>query len=108
MVFDCQGGKGKEQNNQEMDDSTPSIDERSPKRKVPHCSICGHPGRKESHRKFSCVFCGTFPGKGCLDKPEGFACDCFSCDMVNLNLLVAAFLSLISMHYIMQGLFNYI
>ncbi|CBI38844.3 flap endonuclease GEN-like 1 [Vitis vinifera] len=73
--------KEKEQKKQEMDDSIPSLDERSPRPKVPHCSICGHPGRKKSHLKFSCDFCGTFPRRGCLEKPEGFVCDCSTCDM---------------------------
>ncbi|KAJ9680801.1 hypothetical protein PVL29_019959 [Vitis rotundifolia] len=85
MGFDWQDHKEKEQKKQEMDDSIPSLDERSTRPKVPHCSICGHPGRKKSHHKFSNDFCGTFPRKGCLEKPEGFVCDCSTCDMVIMN-----------------------
>ena len=70
-----------------MDDSIPCLDERSPKPKVPHCS--------------------TFPMKGCLEKPEGFACDCSISDVVNLNSLISIlFLCWIFVHYIMLGLFS--
>ena len=107
MAFDWQDHKEKEQKKQEMDDSIPSLDERSPRPKVPHCSICGHPGLKKSHLKFSCDFCCTFPRKGCLEKPEGFVCDCSTCDMVNLNSLIAIpFYCWVLVHYIMIGLFT--
>ncbi|KAL1360343.1 hypothetical protein HN51_005709 [Arachis hypogaea] len=56
-------------------------DENSPNKKQPHCSFCGHPGSKRDHTKFSCEYCLTNDEEGCLRKPEGFKCDCFSCDM---------------------------
>lgn len=92
MLFDWQGSKEKKQQKQEVDDSIPYFDEWSPKPKVPHCSICGHPGDKKSHLKFSCDLCGTFPRKGCFEKLEGFVCDCSTCDMVNVNSLIAILL----------------
>ncbi|MED6146028.1 hypothetical protein PIB30_030709 [Stylosanthes scabra] len=55
-------------------------DENSPK-KQPHCSFCGHPGSKRDHMKFSCKYCLTDDEESCLSKPEGFKCECVSCDM---------------------------
>lgn len=57
------------------------LDRNSPSRKQPHCSFCGHPGNKKDHMKSSCEYCVTTDGEGCLRKPEGFKCDCFSCGM---------------------------
>uniref|UniRef100_A0A2N9JAR5 XPG-I domain-containing protein n=1 Tax=Fagus sylvatica TaxID=28930 RepID=A0A2N9JAR5_FAGSY len=65
-----------------LDDSIPGSGESSPKIKCSHCSLCGHPGSKRAHFKFSCEYCSTSNGEGCMKKPEGFKCDCSSCDMV--------------------------
>ncbi|XP_027352671.1 flap endonuclease GEN-like 1 [Abrus precatorius] len=55
------------------------MDGNSPSKKQPHCSFCGHPGTKRDHMKFPCEYCVTKDDEGCLRKPEGFKCDCFSC-----------------------------
>ncbi|EPS70824.1 hypothetical protein M569_03936, partial [Genlisea aurea] len=46
----------------------------------PHCSHCGHPGKKADHRKFSCEHCKSVPGESCSQKSPGFKCHCSSCD----------------------------
>ncbi|KAK9058943.1 hypothetical protein SSX86_021560 [Deinandra increscens subsp. villosa] len=51
-----------------------------PKTRLPHCSLCGHPGSKRSHLKDSCERCSSSTNEGCLQKPIGFKCDCSSCD----------------------------
>ncbi|RDX83213.1 Flap endonuclease GEN-like 1, partial [Mucuna pruriens] len=56
------------------------MDGNSPNRKQPHCSFCGHPGTKKDHMKFSCEYCVRKDDEGCQRKPEGFKCDCISCD----------------------------
>ncbi|KAK6920208.1 XPG-I domain [Dillenia turbinata] len=57
-----------------------SLNETSPKMKIPHCSYCGHPGNKRAHSKGSCEYCiGSGGDEGCLVKPLGFKCDCSSC-----------------------------
>ncbi|XP_076903498.1 flap endonuclease GEN-like 1 [Bidens hawaiensis] len=63
-------------------ESTPinSLDETIPKTRLPHCSLCGHPGSKRSHLKDSCERCSSSTQEGCLQKPLGFKCDCSSCD----------------------------
>ncbi|KAK9273913.1 hypothetical protein L1049_018725 [Liquidambar formosana] len=63
-----------------VDGSIFSSDESSPKAKFPHCSLCGHPGSKKAHLKFACESCSASISEGCLKKPVGFKCDCFSCD----------------------------
>lgn len=65
-----------------LDDRIASLDESSPKIRCSHCSFCGHPGSKVAHSKSSCEYCGTSSSGGCKKKPEGFKCDCLSCDMV--------------------------
>lgn len=71
-----------------VDDSVPSPDESSLKRKFSHCSFCGHPGSKRTHFKSSCEYCSTTMGEGCVKKSEGFKCSCSSCDMVHLFSLL--------------------
>ncbi|GAV92000.1 XPG_N domain-containing protein/XPG_I domain-containing protein [Cephalotus follicularis] len=61
-------------------DSIFNSDESSPKTKSSHCSFCGHPGNKRVHFKFSCDYCGISNTEGCVKKPEGFKCNCSSCD----------------------------
>ncbi|XVE73935.1 hypothetical protein DITRI_Ditri11bG0158700 [Diplodiscus trichospermus] len=63
-------------------DVIPSSDESSPKPKQSHCSYCGHPGSKRAHFKFSCEYCVTDNNEGCLKRPQGFTCNCSSCDKV--------------------------
>ncbi|CAN1157556.1 Flap endonuclease GEN-like 1 [Linum perenne] len=53
----------------------------SPRSKVTHCSVCGHPGSKREHSKSSCEYCQPGCKEGCLKKPEGFRCNCTCCDM---------------------------
>ncbi|KAG2404383.1 Flap endonuclease GEN-like 1 [Vigna angularis] len=55
------------------------VDGNCPNTKQPHCSLCGHPGSKKDHMKFSCESCVTKDDEGCQRKPEGFKCDCCSC-----------------------------
>ncbi|CAA0842627.1 Flap endonuclease GEN-like 1 [Striga hermonthica] len=57
-----------------------SPDEKSPKQKNPHCSCCGHPGKKTAHFEFSCEFCNSIAGQSCTQKSVGFKCRCTSCD----------------------------
>lgn len=64
-----------------LDDCVPVSSESSLKIKCSHCSLCGHPGSKSAHFKFSCEYCSTSSGEVCMKKPEGFKCDCSSCDM---------------------------
>ncbi|KAL3381257.1 hypothetical protein AABB24_001402 [Solanum stoloniferum] len=61
----------------------PSSDESPRKTKVPHCSICGHPGSKKAHLKFSCQYCSATANEGCIKKPLGFKCNCSPCDLDN-------------------------
>ncbi|WCJ23135.1 Flap endonuclease GEN-like 1 [Euphorbia peplus] len=58
----------------------PDLDDSSPKPKTSHCSFCGHPGHKRKHYKFYCEYCGSGIGEGCTKKPEGFKCDCHTCE----------------------------
>ncbi|XP_061339946.1 flap endonuclease GEN-like 1 [Gastrolobium bilobum] len=62
-------------------DDNMDTDGNFPNTKQPHCSFCGHPGKKRDHMKFSCEYCITNDNEGCLRKPEGFKCDCVPCDM---------------------------
>ncbi|KAF5816802.1 putative spleen exonuclease [Helianthus annuus] len=55
-------------------------DESILKTRLPHCSLCGHPGSKRSHFKDSCERCSSTKQEGCLQKPIGFKCDCSSCE----------------------------
>ncbi|KAK1424014.1 hypothetical protein QVD17_19325 [Tagetes erecta] len=50
------------------------------KTRFPHCSLCGHPGSKRSHFKDACERCSSSTHEGCLQKPNGFKCDCSSCE----------------------------
>lgn len=61
----------------------PSSDESPRKTKVPHCSICGHPGSKKAHLKFACHYCSSTANEGCIQKPLGFKCNCSPCDLDN-------------------------
>ncbi|CAN4111693.1 unnamed protein product [Withania somnifera] len=61
----------------------PSSDECPLKTKVPHCSICGHPGSKKAHLKFACHYCSSTANGGCIQKPLGFKCNCSPCDLDN-------------------------
>lgn len=61
----------------------PSSDESPRKTKVPHCSICGHPGSKKAHLKFACQYCSSTANEGCIQKPLGFKCNCSPCDLDN-------------------------
>lgn len=61
----------------------PSSDESPRKTKVPHCSICGHPGSKKAHLKFACQYCSATANEGCIKKPLGFKCNCSPCDLDN-------------------------
>ncbi|MCD7461158.1 hypothetical protein HAX54_045410 [Datura stramonium] len=61
----------------------PSSDESPGKTKVPHCSICGHPGSKKAHLKFACQYCSSTTDEGCIQKPLGFKCNCLPCDLDN-------------------------
>ncbi|XP_019414179.1 PREDICTED: flap endonuclease GEN-like 1 [Lupinus angustifolius] len=54
-------------------------DGNSPNTKQSHCSFCGHPGSKRDHIMFSCEYCISNDGQGCILKEEGFKCNCFSC-----------------------------
>ncbi|GER31287.1 flap endonuclease GEN-like 1 [Striga asiatica] len=47
-----------------------SSDEKSPKQKKPHCSYCGHPGKKKAHFEFSCEFCNSIAGQSCTQKSD--------------------------------------
>ncbi|KAL0732238.1 hypothetical protein Bca4012_008447 [Brassica carinata] len=47
------------------------------KRRLPHCSRCGHPGSKRTHFKSSCEHCSS--DTGCLKKPLEFICECSFC-----------------------------
>ena len=64
------------------DDLIPSLEGILAKKKCSHCSFCGHPGSKRDHFKYSCEHCSTSTSEGCKKKPEGFKCDCMSCDVV--------------------------
>ncbi|XP_024031840.1 flap endonuclease GEN-like 1 [Morus notabilis] len=64
-----------------VDDLVPSLDRSLPKKKLSHCSFCGHPGSKRDHLKNSCKYCSTSSNGGCKKKPEGFKCGCMSCDV---------------------------
>ncbi|PON85199.1 XPG/Rad2 endonuclease [Trema orientale] len=66
-------------NIESVDDLAPSSEGSSPKMKRSHCSFCGHPGSKRDHFKNSCEYCSAIDG-GCKRKPDGFKCDCLSCD----------------------------
>ncbi|KAG5387650.1 hypothetical protein IGI04_039120 [Brassica rapa subsp. trilocularis] len=47
------------------------------KRRLPHCSRCGHPGSKRTHFKSSCEHCTS--DSGCIKKPLEFICECSFC-----------------------------
>ncbi|KAJ0235632.1 Flap endonuclease GEN-like 1 [Hirschfeldia incana] len=47
------------------------------KRRLPHCSRCGHPGSKRAHFKSSCEHCSS--DSGCVKKPLEFICECSFC-----------------------------
>ncbi|KAL0654731.1 hypothetical protein Bca4012_097422 [Brassica carinata] len=47
------------------------------KRRLPHCSRCGHPGSKRTHFKSSCEHCSS--DSGCIKKPLEFICECSFC-----------------------------
>ncbi|CAH8336746.1 unnamed protein product [Eruca vesicaria subsp. sativa] len=47
------------------------------KRRLAHCSRCGHPGSKRTHFKSSCEHCTS--DSGCTKKPLEFICDCSFC-----------------------------
>ncbi|CAI9101685.1 OLC1v1039064C1 [Oldenlandia corymbosa var. corymbosa] len=53
----------------------------SPKSKLPHCSLCGHPGSKKAHFQTSCEICVSVTGEGCTQKPPGFKCNCARCSL---------------------------
>lgn len=59
-----------------------SSETNSRKIKCSHCSFCGHPGSKKAHVKFPCEYCDVRHGDGCIKKPDGFKCNCSSCDTV--------------------------
>ena len=59
-----------------------SSDTNSRKVKCSHCSFCGHPGSKRDHVKFPCEYCDVSHGSCCIKKPDGFKCNCSSCDTV--------------------------
>ncbi|XP_074585365.1 flap endonuclease GEN-like 1 [Curcuma longa] len=48
--------------------------------KSPHCTHCGHPGRKSVHIKIACKQCVMNGSQTCMKKPSGFKCTCSSCD----------------------------
>ncbi|XP_074263244.1 flap endonuclease GEN-like 1 isoform X2 [Silene latifolia] len=48
--------------------------------KTPHCSLCGHPGSKTTHRKVPCEYCQSSSGINCSKKSPGFKCECAACD----------------------------
>ncbi|XAR54098.1 Spleen exonuclease [Bertholletia excelsa] len=73
-ALQLQGGMGS------IIDSLPVLED-SPKKRTPHCSLCGHPGTKKAHFKLSCEFCISVPGEGCLQKPVGYRCNCTFCDL---------------------------
>lgn len=50
------------------------------KPKLPHCSLCGHPGSKQAHLKSGREFCSN-TGEDCKQKAPGFTCSYSSCDM---------------------------
>lgn len=52
--------------------------------KSPHCTHCGHPGRKSVHIKIACKQCAMNGSQTCMKKPSGFKCTCSSCDEVHL------------------------
>ncbi|KAE8646689.1 flap endonuclease GEN-like 1 isoform X3 [Cucumis sativus] len=58
-----------------------SSETNSRKIKCSHCSFCGHPGSKRAHIKFPCEYCDVSHGEGCIKKPDGFKCNCSSCNM---------------------------
>ncbi|KAK4747399.1 hypothetical protein SAY87_013985 [Trapa incisa] len=64
------------------DNPSPSCtpDKISLSRRQSHCSFCGHPGTKRVHFNSTCNSCDNGIGEGCTRKPEGFKCDCMSCD----------------------------
>lgn len=64
-----------------VDEFVPSLEGIMAKKKPSHCTFCGHPGSKRDHLKNSCGNCSVTKG-GCQEKPEGFKCDCTSCDSV--------------------------
>ncbi|XP_038876412.1 flap endonuclease GEN-like 1 isoform X2 [Benincasa hispida] len=63
-----------------VNDYGQSLKMSSRKIKCSHCSFCGHPGSKRAHVKFPCEYCDVSHGEGCIKKPDGFKCNCSSCD----------------------------
>ncbi|KAJ3692691.1 hypothetical protein LUZ60_011786 [Juncus effusus] len=51
--------------------------------RITHCSNCGHPGSKKTHRNVACEYCFVNNDNKlefCVEKPNGFKCICPSCD----------------------------
>jgi hypothetical protein len=63
-----------------VDLTSPSV--RSSVTRSPHCSCCGHPGRKKNHIKVGCNYCLVEALENCMEMPAGFECECPSCDEV--------------------------
>lgn len=62
----------------DVDDDDDGVESSSQmKRRLPHCSRCGHPGSKRSHFKSSCEHCSS--DSGCIKKPLEFTCECSFC-----------------------------
>ncbi|GFY90306.1 5'-3' exonuclease family protein [Actinidia rufa] len=78
-------GRGNTLPFQYLGDSVPSSHKNSPKKKIPHCSLCGHPGSKKVHLKLACDNCSSSTRDGCMQKPAGFKCNCSSCDLDRLS-----------------------
>ncbi|XP_057531770.1 flap endonuclease GEN-like 1 [Amaranthus tricolor] len=62
------------------DMSPQSSNRLSQKIKAPHCSVCGHPGKKTAHSRVPCSYCHSAAGVNCSKKPSGFRCECYHCD----------------------------
>ncbi|PSS11728.1 Flap endonuclease GEN-like [Actinidia chinensis var. chinensis] len=78
-------GRGNTLPFQYLGDSVPSSHKNSPKKKIPHCSLCGHPGSKKVHLKLACDNCSSSTRDGCMQKPVGFKCNCSSCDLDRIS-----------------------
>lgn len=61
-------------------DIVTSPDENSAKKKLSHCSNCGHPGTKRAHLKVACEYCNIYGHETCIPKPAGFKCECSNCE----------------------------
>ncbi|ERN19384.1 flap endonuclease GEN-like 1 [Amborella trichopoda] len=49
------------------------------KKRVSHCSNCGHPGTKGIHMRLACDYCIHNGLEGCQPKPQNFTCECSHC-----------------------------